>query len=159
VSEYGLRLQEKQKARHIYGIFEQQFRKYFLEAERRPGSAGENLLKMLEMRLDNVVYRLGFANSRPQARQLVRHGHITLNKRKVDIPSYQVKPGDIIAWKEESKKLPLYSEVAEEIESKTIPNWLSLDRETFSGQVLTTPSRNDIDVTIDERLIVEYYSR
>jgi small subunit ribosomal protein S4 len=159
VSEYSLQLKEKQRARYIYGVLERQFRKHFAEAERLPGLSGENLLQLLEMRLDNVAYRLGFADSRRQARQLVLHGHISVKGRVTDIPSYQVKVGDVISWKEGSTKLALYQVVVKNIESKTIPSWLSLDRDTMSGRVLAKPSRSDIEATIDERLIVAFYSR
>jgi small subunit ribosomal protein S4 len=159
VSEYSLQLKEKQRARYIYGVLERQFRKHFAEAERLPGLSGENLLQILEMRLDNVAYRLGFADSRRQARQLVLHGHISVKGRVTDIPSYQVKVGDVISWKEGSTKLALYQVVVKNIESKTIPSWLSLDRDTMSGRVLAKPSRSDIESTIDERLIVAFYSR
>ncbi len=158
-SEYGIRLKEKQKARRIYGVLERQFRRHFAEAGRRPGPTGENLLKILEMRLDSAVYRLGFADSRSQARQLVRHGHLTVNGRKVNIPSYLVKPGDAIAWREKSKQLVHYDKVAQEVGSRSIPSWMSLDPETLIGRVLTEPSRNEIESIIDEHLIVEYYSR
>jgi len=159
VSEYSLQLKEKQRARYIYGVLERQFRKHFAEAERLPGLSGENLLQILEMRLDNVAYRLGFADSRRQARQLVLHGHISVKGRVTDIPSYQVKVGNVISWKEGSTKLVLYQVVVKNIESKTIPSWLSLDRDTMSGRVLAKPSRSDIESTIDERLIVAFYSR
>jgi small subunit ribosomal protein S4 len=159
LSEYGIRLREKQKARRIYGVLERQFRRHFAEAGRRPGSTGENLLKILEMRLDNAVYRLGFADSRNQARQLVRHGHFTVNGRKVNIPSYLVKPGDAIAWREKSKQLMHYEKAAQEVGSRSVPSWMSLDPETLIGRVLTEPSRDEIDSIIDEHLIVEYYSR
>jgi small subunit ribosomal protein S4 len=159
VSEYSLQLKEKQRARYIYGVLERQFRKHFAEAERLPGLSGENLLQLLEMRLDNVAYRLGFADSRRQARQLVLHGHISVRGRVTDIPSYQVKVGNVISWKEGSTKLALYQVVVKNIESKTIPSWLSLDRDTMSGRVLAKPSRSDIESTIDERLIVAFYSR
>jgi small subunit ribosomal protein S4 len=159
VSEYSLQLKEKQRARYIYGVLERQFRKHFAEAERLPGLSGENLLQLLEMRLDNVAYRLGFADSRRQARQLVLHGHISVRGRVTDIPSYQVKVGNVISWKEGSTKLVLYQVVVKNIESKTIPSWLSLDRDTMSGRVLAKPSRSDIEATIDERLIVAFYSR
>ena len=124
-----------------------------------PGLSGENLLQILEMRLDNVVYRLGFADSRRQARQLVLHGHITVNGHVTDIPSYQVKVGNVISWKEGSTKLAPYQVAVKNIESKTIPSWLSLERDTMSGRVLAKPSRSDIESTIDERLIVAFYSR
>ena len=159
VSEYSLQLKEKQRARYIYGVLERQFRKHFAEAERLPGLNGENLLQILEMRLDNVAYRLGFADSRRQARQLVLHGHISVKGRVTDIPSYQVKVGNVISWKEGSTKLVLYQVVVKNIESKTIPSWLSLDRDTMSGRVLAKPSRSDIESIIDERLIVAFYSR
>ena len=159
ISEYSLLLKEKQKARHIYGVLERQFRRHFSEAERRPGLSGENLLQILETRLDNVVYRLGFADSRRQARQLVLHGHITLNGRLTNIPSCQVKPGDVIAWKEGSTKTVPYQLAVQEIESKVLPGWLSLDRGNLSGQVLSVPTREEIETTIDERLIVAFYSR
>jgi small subunit ribosomal protein S4 len=159
LSEYGIRLKEKQKARHIYGVLERQFRRHYAEAARRSGSTGENLLKILEMRLDNVAYRLGFADSRCQARQVVRHGHLTVTGHKVNIPSYLVKPGDTIAWREKSKQLVHYHKVAQEVGSRSIPSWLSLEPETLIGRVLTEPSRNEIDSIIDEHLVVEYYSR
>ncbi len=159
ISDRGLQLREKQKARHTYGLLERQFRKHFAEAERRPGVTGENLLQILEMRLDNVVYRLGFADSRRQARQIVRHGHITINGRKMDIPSYVVKVGDVIAWRERGTGTEYYKRVARQIADKIVPEWLSLDREKLSGRVLTPPNRSDIDLRIDEKVIVEYYSR
>lgn len=159
VSEYSLRLKEKQKARYIYGVLERQFRRHFAEAERSPGLSGENLLRILEMRLDNVVYRLSFAESRRQARQLVQHGHITINGRVTDIPSCHVKEGDVIAWKEGSRKTVPYQMAAQEIEGKLVPSWLSLDTSNLSGQVLSAPSRSDIETAIDERLIVAFYSR
>jgi small subunit ribosomal protein S4 len=159
VSEYSLLLREKQKARHIYGVLERQFRKHYAEAERRPGQSGENLLQILEMRLDNVVYRLGFAESRRQARQLVQHGHITVNGRVTNIPSCQVKEMDVITWKEGSSKTVPYQMAAQEIESKLIPGWLSLNQDNLSGQVVSAPLRGDIETAIDERLIVAFYSR
>ena len=159
VSEYSSQLKEKQKTRYIYGVLERQFRRHFAEAERRPGLSGENLLQILEMRLDNIVYRLGFADSRRQARQLVQHGHITVNGRVTTIPSYHAKEGDVITWKEGSSKTVLYQMVAKDIESKFIPGWLSLDQSSLSGQVLSAPERSEIDSTIDERLIVAFYSR
>jgi small subunit ribosomal protein S4 len=138
---------------------EKQFRRHFTEAERRPGITGENLLQILEMRLDNVVYRLGFADSRAQARQLVRHGHITLNGRKTDIPSCAVKLGDVIAWRERSTNTEYYKVVVEQIQDKIVPEWLSLDKQALSGRALTLPSRGDSDLSIDEKAVVEYYSR
>ena len=159
VSDRGIQLREKQKARHIYGILERQLRRHFAEGERRPGHTGENLLKILEMRLDNVVYRLGFADSRKQARHLVQHGHFTLNGRKTDIPSCAVKPGDTIAWMEGSTKLEYYKIMVRGIQSKPIPDWLSLDMQTLTGRVLAVPSRGDMESLIDENVVVEYYSR
>ena len=159
ISDRGLQLREKQRARHTYGVLERQFRRHFVEAERRVGITGENLLQILEMRLDNVVYRLGFADSRRQARQLVRHGHITLNGRKTDIPSCAVKVEDVIALRERSTNTEYYKMVAEQIGDKIVPQWLSLDPETLSGRVLAPPSRSDIDLTLNEKAIVEYYSR
>ncbi len=159
-SDYALQLRAKQKARRIYGVMERQFRRYFREAERRRGLTGTNLLIMLESRLDNVVFRLGFASSRPQARQMVRHGHIEVNGRKVDIPSYLVEPGDVIAVRENSRRKPGFKRMAEEMEHRAAPpNWLSRDDRSLSGRVLALPTREDIDVAIDEQLIVEYYSR
>ena len=159
LSDYGIRLREKQKVKRIYGISETQMKKYFREAEKMKGLAGENLLKLLELRLDNVVYRLGFADSRKQARQLVRHGHFLVNGEKVDIPSYRVKPGDIIAWREKSKKTFPYQKALQEINEVIVPPWLELDREKMIGRVLREPERSDIDYRVDERLIVEFYSR
>jgi small subunit ribosomal protein S4 len=158
-SDRGLQLQEKQKARYTYGLFERQFRKFFAEAERLPGITGENLLILLERRLDNVVYRLGFANSRSQARQLVCHGHVLLNGHKTDIPSCLVKPGNVISWREGSTKTEYYKTLAQEIEGRTIPGWLSLDKQTLVGQVVNLPTAEDIEVKFDEKAIVEYYSR
>lgn len=159
VSEYGLHLKEKQKARYIYGVLERQFRRYFAEAQRMPGLTGENLLQLLEMRLDNIVYRLGFTESRNQARQLVLHGHITRNGRRTNIPSCQIKPGDIISWIEKSSKLTLFITAAEDIKSKTIPDWLSVDQETLVAKVVSVPIRSEMDMSINEQLIVEFYAR
>ncbi|MDY6907937.1 MAG: 30S ribosomal protein S4 [Chloroflexota bacterium] len=159
VSDRGLQLREKQKGRHTYGVLERQFRKHFDEASRRPGVTGDNLLQILETRLDNVVYRLGFADSRRQARQIVCHGHITLNEKKMDIPSCLVKPGDVVAWRERSTRNELYKAVAEGIGDKVVPDWLALERDRLVGRVLALPGRGDIDVTIDAKTIVEYYSR
>jgi small subunit ribosomal protein S4 len=159
VSEYSLQLKEKQRVRYVYGVLERQFKRHYSEAERRPGLTGENLLQILEMRLDNVAHRLGFADSRRQARQIVLHGHLTVNGHVVDVPSYQVKVGNVISWKEGSTKLVLYQVVVKDIGSKTIPSWLGLERETLSGRVLAVPARSDIDSTIDERLVVAFYSR
>jgi len=159
LSERGLQLREKQKARYSYGILERQFRSLFAEAERQSGITGENLLVLLERRLDNVVYRLGFADSRAQARQLVRHGHILLNGRKTDIPSCLVKEGDAISWKPASTKTEYYKQLAQSIESKQVLNWLSLDTQNLVGTVLSLPTPDDIEAKFDRKSIVEYYSR
>ena len=159
LSDRGLQLREKQKARNTYGILERQFRQLFAQAERLSGITGENLLVLLERRLDNVVYRLGFADSRSQARQLVQHGHIMLNGRKTDIPSCLVKEGDIISWREGSTKTEYYKQLLESIESKSVLSWLSLDRQNLVGQVLSLPTSDDIDAKFDGKTIVEYYSR
>lgn len=159
VSDYGLQLRAKQKAKRVYGVMERQFRRYFREAERRRGLTGTNLLVLLESRLDNVVYRLGLALSRPQARQLVRHGHFEVNGRKVNIPSYLVQPGDVVAVRQGSRKLAGFKEIALDLEHRAVPDWLSRDDETMSGRVMSMPEREDIDITINEQLIVEYYSR
>jgi len=159
MSDYGVRLREKQKLRRIYGVLERQFRRYFDIAAKSKGLTGENLLILLERRLDNVVYRLGFASSRAQARQLVRHGHFTVNGRKVNIPSYLVKPGDVIAVREESRDKTYFKNLAEGMEHISVPSWLSLDPLNMTGRVLNLPAREDIDVPVREQLIVEFYSR
>lgn len=159
LSEYGLQSREKQKTRRYYGVLESQFRKYFEIAERKPGVTGTNLLQILESRLDNVVYRLGMAMSRPEARQLVRHGHFTVNGRKVNIPSYLVKPGDVIALKESSRKLEKFKEVLEANSSRVPPRWLDFDRDAAQGTVKALPEREDIDFPVEEHLIVELYSK
>jgi small subunit ribosomal protein S4 len=159
VSEYGVQLREKQKARRIYGILERQFRNYFAHADRMPGITGENLLVLLERRLDNVIFRLGFANSRNQARQMVRHGHFRLNGHKANIPSMLLSPGDVITTRERSKESPLIQENIEAAKHKTPPSWLEVNLEDMQGRVLGLPSREHIDVPIKETLIVELYSR
>ena len=159
LSEYGLHLREKQKLRRIYGVLERQFRRHFEEAARRKGVTGENLLIVLESRLDNVVYRLGFAPSRPAARQLVMHGHFEVNGKKVDIPSYLVKPGDTIAVRERSRNVRLIKESLEAAKSRGVVEWLELDAENMTGRVKSLPSRDQIDVQVEEHLIVEHYSR
>jgi len=158
-SDRGVQLQEKQKARFTYGLLERQFRKFFAEAERMPGVTGENLLILLERRLDNVIFRFGFASSRAQARQLVRHGHFLLNGRKTDVPSCLVKSGDTISWREASTKSEYYKTLVQEIEGRTIPGWLSLDKQKMSGQIANLPTSEDIEVKFNEKAIVEYYSR
>lgn len=159
VSDRSLQLREKQKARYTYGILERQFRRMFVEAERQSGITGENLLVLLERRLDNVVYRLGFADSRAQARQLVRHGHIMLNGRKNDVPSSLVKEGDEISWRESSSKNEYYKQLLESIESKTVLGWLSLDMEKLVGRVVSLPTPEDVEAKFEGKSIVEYYSR
>ena len=159
LSDRGLQLREKQKARYSYGILERQFRKFFTEAERQAGITGENLLVLLERRLDNVVYRLGFADSRAQARQLVRHGHILLNGHKTNVPSCLVKEGDTVSWRKESTKAEYYKQLAQTIEAKSVLNWLSLDKKKLVGQILSLPTPDDIEANFDAKAIVEYYSR
>ena len=159
LSDRGLQLREKQKARYSYGILERQFRKFFTQAERQAGITGENLLVLLERRLDNVVYRLGFADSRAQARQLVRHGHIMLNGHKTNVPSCLVKEGDTISWREESTKAEYYKQLAQTIGAKSVLNWLSLDKKNLVGQILSLPTPDDIEANFDAPAIVEYYSR
>jgi small subunit ribosomal protein S4 len=156
---YGLQLREKQKLKRIYGVLEAQFRNYFAEADRRKGITGENLLAMLERRLDNVVYSLGFASSRAQARQLVRHGHVQVDGRKISVPAYQVKAGQAIGVKEASRKNPLVRSSVETARGRGVPEWLELDAENVSGKVLRLPAREDIKLPIQEQLIVELYSR
>jgi len=158
-SDRALQLREKRKARYTYGTLERQFKKTFSNAERQAGITGENLLILLERRLDNVVYRLGFADSRAQARQLVMHGHIMLNDRKTDIPSALVKEGDTISWKESSTKTEYYKQLVASIESKIIPGWLSLDMEKLIGRVASLPTPDEIEAKVEWQSIVEYYSR
>lgn len=157
VSNYGIQLREKQKVKRYYGVLETQFRNYYAMAEKQAGITGDNFLSILETRLDNVVYRLGFAASRKEARQLVRHGHFTLNGHKANIPSMLVKPGDIIDAKEKSKSSPKIKELKEK--AVTVPKWLDADVEKLQGKVVALPSREDIELPIEEHLIVELYSR
>jgi small subunit ribosomal protein S4 len=158
-SEYGLQLNEKQKVKFIYGVLEKQFRKYYVMATKRNGITGEMLLQILESRLDNVVFRLGLANTRREARQIVNHGHITVNGQKVDIPSYLVKPGDVISVREKSRSSVRIKEIVEENAKRVIPKWLDMDRNTLTGKVLTLSDREDIDYEVEETLIVELYSK
>ena len=158
-SEYGQQLREKQKAKRYYGLLENQFRNYFELAERRPGQTGENLLAILESRLDNVVYRLGFAMSRAEARQLVSHGHFTVNGRKVNIPSYLVKPGMVISLKDTSKSLEKIKANVEANAFRQPPKWLEYDANNMIAKVTAVPAREDIDLPIEEHLIVELYSK
>ena len=158
-SEYGQQLREKQKAKKFYGVLENQFRSYFEMAERRPGQTGENLLSILESRLDNVVYRLGFAMSRAEARQMVSHGHITVNGRKVNIPSYQVKSGMIVALKETSRGIEKIKANIEANAFRPAPKWLEYDANNMLAKVVAAPAREDVDLPIEEHLIVELYSK
>ncbi|MBP5427310.1 MAG: 30S ribosomal protein S4 [Clostridiales bacterium] len=158
LKEYGLQLREKQKAKRFYGILERQFRKYFEIAFKKQGVTGENLLTLLETRLDNVVYRMGLADSRAQARQFVRHNHITVNGKKVNIPSYLVKVGDIIALKEKSRSISVIKEIVESNSVKA-PRWLEVDAANFSCKVIALPEREDVDLQVQEHLIVELYSK
>jgi len=158
-SEYGTQLREKQKARRFYGVLEKQFEHYYEEASRRKGITGENLLRILESRLDNVVYRLGFGSSRAEARQLVCHSHFTVNGRRVDIPSYLTKTGDVIAIREKSQQLTRVKELVEAAQTRTIPSWLLADFASFSGSIQRQPSRDEIDTPVTEQMIVEHYSR
>ena len=159
LSDRGGQLREKQKVRYSYGVLERQFRRFFAEAERMPGITGENLLVLLERRLDNVVYRLGFADSRSQARQLVGHGHIILNGRKTDIPSCLVKEDDVISWREASTRTEYYKQLLKSIDSKTLAGWLSLDQEKLVGRVLSLPTPDDTETKFEVSAVVEYYSR
>jgi small subunit ribosomal protein S4 len=156
---YGIQLREKQKVKRTYGVLENQFRRYFEAADRQRGITGELLLQMLERRLDNVVYRLGFATSRAQARQLVRHGHFNVNGRKVDIPSYAVRQGDAIAVRTSSVENPVIQHAMEEVKGRGIPEWLALDTAATSGRVSQLPSREQINLPVQEQLIVELYSK
>ncbi len=159
LSEYGTQLREKQKTKSYYGVGEKQFRKYFEMASNKKGVTGENLLQILESRLDNVVYRLGFGSSRAQARQLVNHGHFEVNGKKVDIPSYLIKAGDIITVRETKKDNPTIKENIEVNSARTVPEWLDKNEETMSGKVVRLASREDVDIPIEEHLIVELYSK
>ena len=158
-SEYGRQLREKQKAKFIYGVLEKQFRSYYNRARRMQGITGDNLMTLLEIRLDNVVFRLGFARTRKEARQTVRHGHITVNGRRVDIPSYQVKAGDVIAVAPKYRDLLPIKEALIRTESMAVPGWLEVDIEKLTGSVLQVPTRDQIDLDIDAQLIVELYSK
>ncbi|MFM8411329.1 MAG: 30S ribosomal protein S4 [Alphaproteobacteria bacterium] len=158
-SEYSIQLREKQKVKRIYGVLERQFRRYFELAERSRGVTGENLLVTLERRLDNIVYRMSFANSRSEARQLVRHGHISVNGRTVTIPSFLVRVGDAIAVRENSRKVGRIVEALELSQRRGVPEWLQIDREAFSGVVRALPQRAELTTPINERLIVELYSK
>lgn len=158
-SDYGVHLLEKQKAKYIYGVMEGQFRKYMDDAFNTPGVTGMNLLRSLERRLDNVIFLFGFADSRKQARQFVLHGHFQVNGRKTDIPSYSVRPGDVITWKESDKTTDFYAERTEGLPKRPVPAWLALDIGEMTGRIVALPSDEELQTTIDSRLIVEFYSR
>jgi len=158
-SEYSIQLREKQKVKRIYGLLEKQFRRTFAEANRTRGITGETLLTLLERRLDNVAYRLGFASSRAEARTLVRHGHLLVNGRKTNIPSYTVRAGDVISVKEQSRQLGRVVSAMDGVQRRGVPDWAELDREAISGRIKTLPSRGDITMPINEKLIVELYSK
>jgi small subunit ribosomal protein S4 len=159
VSAYGLQLAEKQKLRRAYGVLERQFRRYFDEAEHRPGITGETLLQLLERRLDNVVYRLGFAGSRAQARQLVTHGHVAVNDGPVDVPSFLVKANQTVSIREKSRSLPPIVQAIEKAGGRRIPVWLQIEADSMRGRVLALPARAEIDTQVQEGLVVEFYSR
>ncbi|MEW6322139.1 MAG: 30S ribosomal protein S4 [Acidobacteriota bacterium] len=156
---YGVQLREKQRVKRIYGVLEDQFRRYFEQAARTHGITGEMLLQLLERRLDNAVYRLGFATSRPQARQLVRHGHFLVNGRAVDIPSYSLKQGDVVTVRETSRKNPAILHAMEEVKGRGIPEWLTLEGDQMGGRVMSMPTREQINLPVQEQLIVELYSK
>ncbi len=158
-SEYSIQLREKQKLRRIYGVLEGQFRRYFHMADRAKGVTGETLLQLLERRLDNMVYRMGFSTSRAEGRQLVRHGHFTVNGRKVDVPSYLVKPGDVVAVREKSRQVVRIQEALELATRRGIPDWLEVTAEQFAGRMKGLPSRSDLTMPINEKLVVELYSK
>jgi small subunit ribosomal protein S4 len=156
---YGLQLREKQKVKRMYGVLERQFRRYFEKADRLKGVTGEILLQLLERRLDNVVYRLGFAASRAQGRQLVRHGHFTVNGKRADVPSFSIKPGDLVAVRPSSLKNPSITYAMEEVKGRGIPEWMELNGEQMTGRLAATPTRDQLNLPIQEQLIVELYSK
>ena len=159
VSEYGLQLREKQKAKFIYGVLEKPFRNYYERADRMKGTTGENLMVMLERRLDNVVFRMGFARTRREARQVVGHKHVLVNGKVVNIPSYLIKAGDVVEIKEKAKSLQRYKDIAEITGGRLVPEWMDVDIENFKGSIKNLPTREMIDVPVDEMLIVELYSK
>lgn len=158
-SDYAIHLREKQKVRRVYGVLERQFRRYVSRATRERGVTGEALMQFLERRLDNVIFRLGFAGSRAEARQLVNHGHFAINGEKLDIPSYLVRPGDVVTVREKSRQSPRFQELAENAAGRGVPPWLDVDRGSSAARVLRFPTREEIDVQINESLVVEHYSR
>jgi small subunit ribosomal protein S4 len=159
IGPYGEQLREKQKLRRIYGVLEKQFRLIFAEAERRKGLTGENLLKLLELRLDNVVYRIGLGRSRREARQLVSHGHFLVNGRRTNIPSYRLKPGDVVQVADSSRDLPQVRLINLTLRTRRVPDWISFDPETLTARILSEPTRDQIDTDVREHLVVEFYSR
>jgi small subunit ribosomal protein S4 len=158
ISQYGLQLREKQKAKRIYGLMEKQFHSYYETASRMKGVTGENLLRLLEMRLDNVMFRLGYGRSRTEARQIVRHNLVTVNGKKVNIPSYQMKVGDVVAVREKSRSLQRFKDVLDVTDARVVPEWLAAEHEHLRGTVVSTPTREQITVPVVETLIVEFYS-
>ena len=159
ISEYGMQLREKQKAKFIYGVLEKPFRNYYKKAEKMKGMTGENLMVMLESRLDSIIFRLGFARTRREARQIVDHKHVLVNGKSVNIPSYLVKAGDVIEIREKSKSLTRYKEILEATNGRLVPEWLEADRDALKGTVVQLPTREAIDVPVDDMLIVELYSK
>jgi len=159
ISEHGTQLREKQKARFVYGTLERQFSNYMKEATRASGVTGDRLMQLLERRLDNVVYRLSFGDSRNQSRQLVNHGHLEVNGRRVDIPSYMVKPGDVISWREQSRSNNYFKTMKETLPKRAVPGWLQLNAENATGTVAALPAPSEIDTKVDTRMIVEFYSK
>ena len=159
MSEYGLQLREKQKAKFIYGVLEKPFRNYYKKAQKKPGQTGENLMVMLETRLDNVVFRMGFARTRKEARQIVDHKHVLVNGKQVNIPSYLIKVGDVIEIKENCKGSQRYKDIIEVTGGRTVPAWVEVDQDNLKGEIKELPNREEIDVPVDEMLIVELYSK
>ena len=159
ISDYQLQLREKQKVKRIYGVLERQFRRYYYQAEKKKGVTGITLLLLLESRLDNIVYRMGFATSRNQARQLIRHNHFLVNNKTANVPSYQVKIGDVIEIKEGSRKVPMFSEAMETVVRRGVPNWIEVDKDNFKGILKALPGREDLTMPMQEQLIVELYSK
>ena len=158
-SEYGMQLNEKQKVRFIYGVLEKQFAKYYVMATKMNGVTGECLLSILESRLDNVIFRMGLANTRREARQIVNHGHVTVNGKRVDIPSYLVKPGEVISLREKSRNADRMKDIVERNSNRLIPKWIDMNRDTLEGKIIALADREDIDFPVEEHLIVEYYSK
>ena len=158
-SEYGMQLNEKQKVRFIYGVLEKQFAKYYVMATKMNGVTGECLLQILESRLDNVIYRMGLANTRREARQIVNHGHVTVNGKRVDIPSYLVKPGEVISLRESSRNADRMKDIVERNSNRLVPKWIDMNKDTLEGKIIALADREDIDFPVEDHLIVEYYSK